>query len=200
MNRKAEKIINTTIKLFLRNGIKKITMDEIAENSNVSKVTIYKYFIDKDTLYYEISKHIFSQYIVKLENIITSDEFLINKLYNFLAVLSDFTNNGEFDLCKELTKYNNDIEALHEQYMQIYKSSLLMLIDRGIENGLIKDNLSRNLIYYYIDMGIVYYQQSTEYRNKMLGDSSFQQQYMLFFINNIFVDGAKILSAKDVIE
>lgn len=199
MNKKAEKIINTTIKLFIRDGVKKITMDEIAENSNVSKVTIYKYFVDKDTLYFEVGKHIFLHYIVKLENIITSGNVLIKKLYDFIAVISDFTNSGEFDLCKELTKYNNDIEAEYEQYLQIYKSSLLTLIDKGIENGLIKNNLDRKLIFHYIDMGVVYYQQSTEYRDKMLGDSSFQQQYMQFFINNIFVDGAKILSINEVI-
>jgi AcrR family transcriptional regulator len=51
MNIKAEKILNTTIKLFIHEGVKKTTMDEIAEKANVSKVTIYKYFIDKDTLY-----------------------------------------------------------------------------------------------------------------------------------------------------
>lgn len=199
MNKKSEKIINTTIKLFIRDGVKKITMDEIAENSNVSKVTIYKYFVDKDTLYFEVGKHIFLHYIVKLENIITSSNVLIKKLYDFIAVISDFTNSGEFDLCKELTKYNNDIEVEYEQYLQIYKSSLLTLIDKGIENGLIKNNLDRKLIFHYIDMGVVYYQQSTEYRNKMLGDSSFQQQYMQFFINNIFADGAKILSLNEVI-
>ena len=59
MNKKADKILDTTIRLFIRDGIRKITMDDIAENSHVSKVTIYKYFVDKDSLYFEVSKHIF---------------------------------------------------------------------------------------------------------------------------------------------
>ena len=37
MNKKAKKILNSTIRLFIRDGVKKITMDDIAENSNASK-------------------------------------------------------------------------------------------------------------------------------------------------------------------
>ncbi len=197
MNKKEEKIINTTIKLFICDGIKKMTMDEIAQNSNVSKVTIYKYFVDKDTLYLKISKHIFSQYIVKLKNIIASDENLIKKLYDFMDVLSEFTNSSEFDLCRKLAKYNNNIQEEYKQYLEIYKHSLVMLIDDGIKSGLIKNNLDRKMIFHYIDMGVVYYQQNSEYRDKMLRDSRFQKQFMLFFINNIFVDGEKILLANE---
>ncbi len=197
MNKKEEKIINTTIKLFICDGIKKMTMDEIAQNSNVSKVTIYKYFVDKDTLYLKIGKYIFSQYIVKLKNIIASDETLIKKLYYFMDVLSEFTNSSEFDLCRKLAKYNNNIQEEYKQYLEIYKHSLVTLIDEGIKSGLIKNNLDRKMIFHYIDMGVVYYQQNSEYRDKMLRDSSFQQQFMLFFIKNIFVDGEKILLANE---
>lgn len=195
MNKKADKILNTTIKLFLRDGIKKITMDDIAENSKSSKVTIYKYFADKDTLYLEVGRHIFSNYIEQLKSMLSSGEALVKKLYDFLDIISDFTNSGKFELCGELAAYNNAVEAEYELYLQTYRDSILTLIDEGIETGLIKGSLDRDMIFHYIDMGVVYYQQSAEYRNKMLGDSGFQKQFMLFYISNIFTDGAQILSA-----
>ena len=200
MNKKAQKILNTTIKLFIRDGIKKITMDDIAENANVSKVTIYKYFTDKDALYLHIAKHIFSQYIARLETIISSNEVLIKKLYDYLDVISDFTDSGQFELCGELSKYNDDIGNEYEIFLQKYKLSMLALIDEGIESGLIKKDLDREMIFHYIDMGVVYYQKSPAYRDKILNDVSYRQQFMLFYINNIFTDGAKILSGicKDV--
>lgn len=194
VNKKTQKILNTTIKLFIRDGIKKITMDDIAENSNVSKMTIYKYFADKDTLYLEISRHIFSYYIAKLENIIASDEVLVKKLYDYMDVISEFINSNQFDLCKQLARYNNDIENEYKLYLNIYKNSMLSLIDEGISNGFIKDNLDRDMLFRYIDMGIVYYQKNPEYRNKMLSDSIFRQNFMSFYIGNIFCDSAKILS------
>ena len=196
MNKKADKILNTTIRLFIRDGIKKITMDDIAENSKSSKVTIYKYFADKDTLYLEVGKHIFSDYIERLKNTIASDDALLKKLYGVLDIISDFTNSGKFELCGELTAYNNAVETEYVLYLKTYRHTILTLIDEGLENGLIKSELDRDMIFHYIDMGVVYYQQSSEYRNKMLSDSGFQQQFMLFYISNIFTDGTQILSAK----
>lgn len=195
MNKKADKILNTTINLFIHDGIKKITMDDIAENAKSSKVTIYKYFVDKDTLYFEISKHILSEYIEQLKNAVASGATLVKKLYGFLDIISDFTNSGKFELCGELATYNNAVEAEYELYLQTYRHTILTLIDEGIESGLIKSGLDRDTIFHYIDMGVVYYQRCSEYRNKMLGDSSFQKQFMLFYISNIFADGAQILSA-----
>ncbi len=177
----------------MRDGIKKITMDDIAENSNVSKVTIYKYFSDKDSLYLEIGKYIFSNYTDQLKNIIASDKTLIEKLYGFLEIISDFTNSQNFQLCKELAKYNIAIENEYDLYMQTYTNALLTLIDEGIENKLIKNNLDRDMIFHYIDMGVIYYQQNPEYRNKILGNSDFQKRFISFYVGNIFADEAKIL-------
>lgn len=196
MNKKADKILNTTIKLFIREGIKKVTMEDIAENANVSKVTIYKYFIDKDTLYLEVGKHIFTHYIVKLNNIIASDEVLIKRLYDYLAIISDFINSRQFDLCTDLSKYSQDVETKFKMYLQTYRDSMFTLIDNGMKDGLFKSNLDKDMIFHYIDMGIVYYQQSSEYRYKMLNDSSFQQRFLLFHLSNIFIDGVKMLSVE----
>ncbi len=195
MNKKANKILNTTINLFISDGIKRITMDDIAENSKSSKVTIYKYFVDKDTLYFEVGKHIFLDYMERLRSVISSGEALVKKLYYFLDIIGDFTNSGKFELCGELATYNNAVEIEYKLYLQIYRHSIQTLIDEGIKSGLIKNNLSRDIIFHYIDMGVVYYQQSFEYRNRMINDNGFQKEFMLFYISNFFVDGAQILSA-----
>jgi AcrR family transcriptional regulator len=191
---KAEKILNTTIRLFIRDGIKRITMDDIAENCNVSKVTIYKYFVDKDSLYYEVGKQIFMQYMEQLKRAVNSDETLAKKLYDFINIICDFTTSGKFELCRDLAKSNIAVEGDYGLYLQTYKSSMLALIDEGIKNGLMKNDLDRDMIFYYIDMGVVYFQQSPEYRNKMLGESGFQKQFMSFYISNVFSDEAQILS------
>jgi AcrR family transcriptional regulator len=195
MNKKAQKILSGAIKLLIQDGIKKVTMDEIAENAKVSKVTIYKYFTDKDTLYLEISRYIFSNYRSQLNNIIASKESIIKKLYTFLDIISNFTNRGELPLCWELSKYNSEIGSEYESYLQTYKSTMLTLIDEGRKNHLIKGDIDSDLIFHYIDMGVVYYQQNLEYRSKMLHDINFQKEFLWFYIQNIFVDGSNILEA-----
>lgn len=188
MNKKAEKILNTTAKLFIQSGIKKTTMDDIAEQAKVSKVTVYKYFSDKDTLYFEVGKYILHLQISRLKEIIKTEKVLIKKFYEFIAVLSDFIDTDHFWLCSELTNFNDVLSDEYAKYMSCYKEILLYLIDEGINTGLIKKNLDRLLVFYYIDMGIVYYQNNTEYRNIIQSDSAFQKDFMAFHISNIFMD------------
>ncbi len=194
MNKKAEKILNTTIILFLNNGIKKITMDEIAEKAKASKVTVYKYFSDKDTLYYEVGKYLLANHIAKLKNITETKNSLIEQFYSFIDVLTAFTNMGYFKLCKELTTYNIKLLEEYNDYLNFYKEILLKLIDMGIEQKLIKPNLDRLIIFYYLDMGISYYQENSDYRKNMNENKNIQNELMRFHVSNIFLDADKILN------
>lgn len=48
---KKTQMIDTARDLFATNGYKKVSMDEIAKESGVTKRTIYRYFTDKDALF-----------------------------------------------------------------------------------------------------------------------------------------------------
>ena len=45
-----ERIIETAMRLFTDNGIRSITMDEIAASLGISKRTLYEIFVDKEAL------------------------------------------------------------------------------------------------------------------------------------------------------
>lgn len=195
MNKKADKILNTTVSLFIRDGVKKITMDDIAQNAKSSKVTVYKYFVDKDTLYLEVGRYIFLGYTKRLEDLIASGETLVKKLCGFLDIISDFTDSGEFSLCEELAAYNLSVEAEYAWYLEAYRRTMRTLIEEGINDGLLKRELDRDIIFHYIDMGVNYYQQNALYREKMHEGSGFQKQFMAFYISNLFRDGTRIRSA-----
>lgn len=166
-------------------------MDDIAENARASKVTLYKYFVDKDTLYFQVSKQIFARYTMQLEYVLASDKDLISKFYDYLGIISEFIDSGQFELCRELARYNSEIETEYALYRQTYRRSMLALIDEGIANGLVRRDLDRDMYFYYIDMGILYYQQNSEYRSKMLNDGDFQRRFVSFHIGNIFTDDAR---------
>ena len=48
---KKEVVIDTARELFSKYGYKKVSMDEIATNANVTKKTIYTYFKDKEDMF-----------------------------------------------------------------------------------------------------------------------------------------------------
>lgn len=51
---KRQTILSTATELFLRNGFRGTSMDELASQAGVSKQTVYKQFTDKERLFREI--------------------------------------------------------------------------------------------------------------------------------------------------
>jgi TetR/AcrR family transcriptional regulator, cholesterol catabolism regulator len=43
-----DRILTAALEMFMRHGIKSVTMDDIAKHLAMSKKTIYQYFRDKD--------------------------------------------------------------------------------------------------------------------------------------------------------
>lgn len=196
MNAKERKILDAAIRLFLRDGVKKVTMDEIAEAAKTSKVTIYKYCTDKDTLYLRVGRHILSEHMRTLGGAAAPGAPLRHRFYAALDAVSAFADGGMFALCQELAEYNRAVEGELREYRQASQEVLCALIAEGIADGYIRGDLSRDMIYHYIDMGITYYQQNAEYRQRLRTDGEFRARFMLFFVGNIFVDGAAVLAGE----
>jgi hypothetical protein len=113
-----------------------------------------------------------------------------------MDVICDFTDSGEFGLCRELARYNQEVDAEQNRYLQTYRQILLALIDEGIRNGMLKSDLGRDAVFYYIDMGMNYYQQNDEYRSRILRDEAFRSRFLTFYISGIFSDASKLISKK----
>lgn len=193
MNSKAKKILNSAMNLLARDGIKKTTMDEIAAYSSASKVTIYKYFKDKDTFFLEIGRHCFLLYTNKLEALSLSDAPLQLKFYEFLDILSEFSKSGLFKLCLDLVRSNPELDNVFSLYQRTYRRVLENLIDEGLKQGLLKDTLRKEAIFHYINMGVSYFQYDAQYRELILNDADFKNKFMSFYIDNIFQPGSLLI-------
>lgn len=62
-----DKILNGTEELFMRYGVRSISMDDIARHLSVSKKTLYQHFIDKDDLVLEVTRHLLEKNYKKCE-------------------------------------------------------------------------------------------------------------------------------------
>lgn len=185
---KRRKILDNSIKLFVDNDIKKVTMDDIAKLSNVSKMTVYKYFSDKESLYNYVGVAVIESCYNALIGLLDSDINVIQKMIGVTSVLVDFITQEHLSLCIELGALNNDVNIEIEQFNTNIKEIIISLIKEGKKNKLIYEDISDECIYHYIDMGLNYFQHNLEYREKIMSDSSFRRDYMTFIWSNIFID------------
>lgn len=151
--RKMESIKNSALKLFNDYGIKKVSIDEIAEEANVSKVTIYKYFQSKEGLYREVVKMVYQNTIDNVEKILQSKEDFLEKLkfIIFTKEQSQSLLNGKFieDVMKndlELQEYFNDI------YYRRIKKLMFHFFDEGKAEGYISTNTSNDILFVYAEI------------------------------------------------
>jgi AcrR family transcriptional regulator len=92
--------------LFIENGLRKTSIDEIVKACDIAKGSFYKFFTSKEELYFEIFKKEEENYLQIYETILEKDEsnlmiFLMTELWSYLSnnkFLSSFYERKEQDL------------------------------------------------------------------------------------------------------
>jgi len=186
--KKRIKILHTAIKLFIEKDIKKVTMDDIAMGANVSKMTVYKYFTDKESLYGYAAGAVLEQCGHDMKEQVALQNDVIQKMTGCMGVLTGFITQGYLSLCMDLAALNDEVKSKIGQFNSNIKEIIISLIIEGKKSGLIRGDIGDECIYHYIDMGLNYFQHNLNYRKRMTDDPSFRKDYMTFIWSNIFID------------
>lgn len=138
---KKELIINTARDLFTKYGYKKVSMDEIALEANVTKKTIYSYFTDKDTLFmYFINEEI--------ENVKNEFEIIEKKNISFVEKVSTSIYNMLLLRKNSILISNVSKEAKNNiqqsiNFLKVYNDSILNYIEEKINNEIKLGNIKK---------------------------------------------------------
>lgn len=121
---KKEQIIGSARDLFTKYGYKKVSMDEIAQASSVTKRTVYSYFKDKDELF---------------------DYFVMEELNKMKKIINDIEaeNKNTFDtfhkIIYALIKYKKESIFLNvmENEKETLKTKSVILSSKKIDESII---------------------------------------------------------------
>ena len=150
---KKEIVIETARKLFTQYGYKKVSMDEIAKKSNVTKKTIYTYFKDKDSMFKYFVDEELNNMKQMIEHIRKSNKTFIEQITKAVYEVLTYRNNSKLfnNIILEL-KSENSNKA--EAFVKMYDSEVINYIEHKIEcetkTGNIKEcdaHLSAFIIY-----------------------------------------------------
>jgi len=150
-----DQIIITAAELFISLGFKSVTMDDIANELGISKKTIYSHFSTKSKLVEASTFHFLSQMSCGVENIVSQEKNAIVELFdikNFaMKNLKDNKSSPQFQLKKYYPKVYNIVQKNH---LQIMEGFVLTNLEKGIKNGLYRENISLDFIskIYFVGM------------------------------------------------
>lgn len=134
---KKEEVIKTARELFTKYGYKKVSMDEIAKKSGVTKKTIYTYFKDKDSMFLyfvqEELNHMKESINTEEDNMNFIDSVAKN-LYKVLLI----RKNSE--LISSISKELKTNEKARE-FLNFYDRQILNYIESRISDEVNKGNI-----------------------------------------------------------
>jgi AcrR family transcriptional regulator len=140
-------ILDGTIDLFYEFGIKNLNMDDISRQLKISKKTLYQYAKSKEDLIEKLFYYDDMKWEKRITEIINKNLNAIDILIHVSIVISE--QIGKFDpkLKFEMSKY---YETIFHDFMQNKQAHIFEQIsnniNRGIAEGLYRDNLNVELI------------------------------------------------------
>lgn len=151
---KKKDILEAALALFMKYGVQKVSVAEIAKEANVSQVTIYNYFASKDNLIQQVFIFYVDQIWDEMKSLFTSDLSYPEKIKRMISLKTDTSHttlNNQFyeDLLKDYATGRSYVE---EVYIKEGLPLLMEFINDGKNQGYIDSSLSNEAILFYLQM------------------------------------------------
>jgi AcrR family transcriptional regulator len=151
-NKKYQNLINTARELFFKHGTKRVTIEEICEKADVSKMTFYKFFRNKEDLAMKILSELKDRIFSEQDEIMNQDIPFIDKIK---GIMNHFIRTSE-----ELEDiFLDEMWGTNEAFVNFFstlknKSDQLMVgfIRQGQKEGVIRESLKPELIMYLAEV------------------------------------------------
>jgi len=147
MNNDLKNILNKVRELYLKYGIKSITMDDVAKELGISKKTLYQYVTDKDDL---VGKFIDFEIATRQEEVCKCFKIGFNAIEELFEI-SLFMNNmmraqnpaTEHDLKKYYPHHYQKTVKVRRDRMYEY---ILLNLNKGKKEGLYRADMNEEVI------------------------------------------------------
>ncbi|MFH5881847.1 TetR/AcrR family transcriptional regulator [Liberiplasma polymorphum] len=166
-------IKKTALKLFKLNGVKKTKIEAIAEEAQVSQVSIYNYFNSKENLFHEVIKDLIEDYTCKVETIVKDNDLDIREKFKQII---QFELEALKDMHDDfLTKMYDTTDSFISEIIETYTINRTIpafkaLINQGKEANVIKEDIAIESILVYIGLFSHLRDKTTLQNTKMLRD------------------------------
>jgi AcrR family transcriptional regulator len=147
MDTRGQELLAGTVQLFMRYGIKSMTMDDIARQLGVSKKTLYLYVSDKNDLVVKSLQALVNQEMNHANHMCDSIPNAIDMLFELTKEMSQKFGQVHPSINYDLKKYHPKAwDVFHQFQNNFIHECVEGNLKKGIEQGYYRDNLDPFLI------------------------------------------------------
>ena len=145
--RKELELIASVAQLFMRLGIKSLTMDEIARQLGVSKKTLYKYAYDKKELVSKAVQLAIDEEESLLSEMHEANGNAIDKIFAINTMISEKLQSIQPAVIFDMQKYYPEAWAIMEEHKSVFiHNQIKENLEEGIKQGLYRNNMNPELV------------------------------------------------------
>ncbi|MBN1482239.1 TetR/AcrR family transcriptional regulator [candidate division KSB1 bacterium] len=151
-NPKFKQLVATARDLFYRFGIKRVTIEEICREAQVSKMTFYKFFPNKLELAKYLLNLIFDTAVQEYQDIILCDKSFPDKLKELIELKRRKTDKLSAEFIAELLQHPEpDIAVLYNKQRERSLSMTIDFLRQAQQNGDIRPDIKLEFILYILN-------------------------------------------------
>ncbi|MPL94196.1 hypothetical protein SDC9_40346 [bioreactor metagenome] len=142
-----DRIIEVSSDLFMSNGCKSVTMDEVAAANGISKRTLYEHFKDKTNLLEECLLMMEEKMKMLGEKAFSGSKSIIELVCLEHESQSDMMINMRIRFFEELKKYYPALyEKMDKRFTDFHKVTTRKFLERGQKEGLFFINIDMEVV------------------------------------------------------
>ena len=143
MEEKKRELIMQASAIYMKYGIKSVTMDEMARLLGISKKTLYAFVADKNELVEQCLVQAHEDDICRICEICESASNAIDEMLQIGRYVAAQLNKVPQSIFFDLAKYHpNALRLMTKHKQEFVKGCVVDNLQRGIEQGLYRENLN----------------------------------------------------------
>ncbi len=191
-----ENILTKATELFLEQGFKSVTMDDLANEMGISKKTIYAHFDNKTKLVQECTLELFHFIRGGIDEIIALKKNPIEELYEIKKFVMMHLKGEKSSPEYQLQKYYPETHiALKTKHFEMMQECVLDNVKRGINLGIYRENLNVDFVSRIYFSGVTSVKDQKLFPVSLFPISELMDVYLEYHLRGIVTPkGRKILN------
>jgi len=147
MEKPEDHILIAAEKLFMKFGMRSVTMDDIAKHLGMSKKTIYANFEDKNELVVKLVAYKLKTDQFQMEQCALKAENAIEEVFLIMDFLKETLSGINPIVFLDLEKYHKDAHKLMMDFHQTFVFNAVKAgLDRGVKENIFKSDINTEIL------------------------------------------------------
>lgn len=142
-----DRILTGALELFLKYGVRSVSMDDIARHLSISKKTIYQYFVDKDDIVTQATQNHIDHTKAGFDSLVSVSKNALDELMKIQMFMRKNMQDLNPTLLFDLKKYHIKAwNAWLDHKNKHIRESVVRNLKQGMEEGLYRTNLNPEIL------------------------------------------------------